>query len=141
MTKEIILEKPYSDKWRKGYIVTNPEGRQNLILFNSRKDRSTTQYARYLLAVKLGRLLSPKETVDHIDGDITNNDLDNLQILSRAENIRKSCKKPDVELICPNCTSVFYRTRTQLRGRTHRIETNSIYCSRKCSYQSMKKRP
>lgn len=86
----IELEKPYSDRWRHGYVVTNPENRKTLILFNSDEDRSSTQYARYLKAVSIGRFLSDDETVDHIDEDKTNDDIDNLGILTRAENIEKS---------------------------------------------------
>ena len=73
MSTRIELEYPYNERWRKGYIVTNPEGRKTLILFNNKDDRSSTQYARYLLAVKLGRFLAPEETVDHIDGNKNNN--------------------------------------------------------------------
>lgn len=138
MSNTISLQKPYSDKWRKGYIVINPEGRKNLILYNNKNDRTTTQYARYVLATKLGRFLTKEETVDHIDDDFTNDDESNLQILTRAQNIYKACKQPDVKLTCPTCGSVFYRSRTQLRGRLHKIETNSINCSRKCGYASKK---
>ena len=84
---EIKLEYPYSEIWKKGYIVVNPEGRRTLILFNSSDDRTSTQYARYLLAVKLGRFLNDDEQVDHKDNDKTNDALGNLQILSKQENI------------------------------------------------------
>ena len=90
---EIKLEYPYSEIWKKGYIVVNPEGRRTLILFNSSDDRTSTQYARYLLAVKLGRFLNDDEQVDHKDNDKTNDALGNLQILSKQENIAKSNKR------------------------------------------------
>ena len=129
---KIELKPPYSDKWKSGYLVTNKENRKTVILVNSGSDRSSTQYARYLLAVSMGRFLTAEETVDHIDGDKTNDNIDNLQILTRAENISKACKQPDVELTCPVCGNVFYRTLTQLRGRKHRAEENMIACSRVC---------
>ena len=72
---EIKLEYPYSEIWKKGYIVVNPEGRRTLILFNSSDDRTSTQYARYLLAVKLGRFLNDDEQVDHKDNDKTNDNI------------------------------------------------------------------
>lgn len=93
MSSEIKLEHPYSERWRKGYLVVNPEGRKTLILYNSSKDRSSTQYARYLLAVKLGRYLHEDETVDHIDDDIENDDISNLEALSQADNTRKAIYK------------------------------------------------
>jgi hypothetical protein len=99
---------------------------------NNKNDRSSTQYARYLLGVSLGRFLTEEETVDHIDNNKTNDSLDNLQILSKAENIIKAGKQPDVELICPVCSTIFYKTLTQLRGRKDRIKNNMIACSRSC---------
>ena len=41
------------------------------------------------MCVKLGRYLQPGEEVDHIDNDKTNDSIDNLQILTGEENIRK----------------------------------------------------
>lgn len=51
--------------------------------------RKSIQYARLLLECKIGRRLVGNETVDHIDGDVTNNDVDNLQILTRSQNASK----------------------------------------------------
>lgn len=84
------LEYPYSTKWKKGYIVTNPEGRKTVILYNSQKDRTSTSYARYIMSVHLGRFLTPSEHVDHIDEDKTNDDIDNLQLLTQTENSKKN---------------------------------------------------
>lgn len=56
--------------------------------------KKSVQYARLLLELKLGRVLSFNETVDHIDFDSTNNDETNLQLLSRKEN---SSKGPTME--------------------------------------------
>lgn len=89
MKTEIRLEEPYSKDWKKGYLVTNRENRKTVILYNSKTDRSTTQYARYLMAVKIGRYLTKDETVDHIDEDKTNDTIDNLQIISLKDNITK----------------------------------------------------
>lgn len=131
---KIVLEYPYSEKWKYGYIVINSEKRKTLILFNNHNDRSSTQYARYLLAVKLKRFLTEEETVDHIDGDKTNDSLENLQILSKADNIRKTCRKPDVKLICPICRQTFYRQSSKISGKElrERAKNNLICCSRKC---------
>lgn len=43
---------------------------------------------RAVMEQALGRPLSPGELVHHIDGNKTNNDLDNLQILTQAEHNR-----------------------------------------------------
>ena len=87
---KIVLEEPYSKDFTSGSLVINPEGRRNVILYDDvTKNRTTTSYARYLLAVDIGRYLTEDEQADHIDEDKTNDSLDNLQILSRKDNIRK----------------------------------------------------
>lgn len=131
---KIKLEYPYNTRWKYGYLATNKEGRPTLTLYNNSKDRSATQYARYLLSVKLGRFLTKNETVDHIDGDKTNNALSNLQILSSADNTRKSHKKEDYVLICPVCKKAFVRKRTQVSGKQKKIKIKNgeLCCSRHC---------
>jgi hypothetical protein len=102
------------------------------MLYNSHDDRSSTQYARYLVAVKLGRYLSEKEHVDHIDNDKTNDEVSNLQILTLAENNKKEGQrkgKEMVRLICPNCKNEFNRLKKNFgENRIH-------YCSKKCCYK------
>lgn len=132
MSTEIKLEYPYNTIWSKGYLNINQEGRKTLYLYNSHKDRTTTQYARYLISVHLKRFLNSKEQVDHIDENKANNDISNLQVLSVSENLRKANKKPDINLICPVCKIEFSRSLTQLRGRQNKIVGNTITCSRKC---------
>ena len=85
----IELEKPYSDDWKHGFLIEE-NGRKKIVLYNSDSDRSTTAYARYLYAVSIGRYLEKEEYIDHIDNDRTNDSLDNLQILSNADNVRKA---------------------------------------------------
>ena len=63
-----------------------PDGRKHVIITNDDGSKTTRSYPRYLLEEKLGRALLPEETVDHIDGDHTNDSLDNLRVLTRAEN-------------------------------------------------------
>lgn len=132
MSTKIELNYPYNERWKSGYLVTNKENRKTVILVNNKNDRSSTQYARYLMAVELGRFLTEHETVDHIDNDKTNDSLDNLQILSRSENNIKQFKKPDAILTCPVCKNTFTRTQSQLRGKKERAALNLIACSRSC---------
>lgn len=139
---KIQLEFPYSQDWSWGYIQTNRENRKHVYLYkvptaNSQAKRSTTQYARYLVAVKLGRYLSADETVDHIDEDKTNDDIHNLQLLSRRENSIKNLtatgtSKIMVECYCAGCNKLF----SVRRGLSilDNAKINSLpYCSRNCS--------
>ena len=120
MTTSIPLQLPYSERWMKGYLNVNPEGRKTLVLYNSPSDRSSTQYARYLLAVSLGRYLTETEEVDHIDDDKTNDDISNLQVLCKKANIEKS--RPTVYLTghCPICGVEITKKLSELRPRARK---------------------
>ena len=138
---KIKLEYPYNQKWESGYIVINSDNRRTLILYNNHDNRSSTQYARYLLSVKLKRFLTEDETVDHIDGDKTNDNIDNLQILTRAENNRKFFKKEDYKCKCPVCGKEFIVPRSNVRGdkAKERILSGLRCCSRQCVHKSLTK--
>lgn len=69
---------------------TQTSGRKLVQLVFPDGKKLSTSYARFLMSEKLGRPLSKDETVDHIDGDCTNDDPANLQIMSLGDNIRKS---------------------------------------------------
>lgn len=133
---KIDLEYPYNIDWKKGYLVVNPEGRQTVILFNSSSDRSSTSYARYLMAVKEKRYLTEHEEVDHKDTDHTNDNIENLQILSVNEHKEKTFNefsgKTYIDFICEQCGNSFSREIRQVKITTK-------YCSRACVYNSQRK--
>lgn len=123
---KISLLPPYSNDWRFGYIVINPESRKTVILFNNSKDRSSVSYARYLMSTSLGRYLTNEEQVDHIDDDKTNDVISNLQILTAKENMAKCIRGETlVDFKCPVCSKGFQLTARQ----SHRINP---CCSRHC---------
>ena len=110
---------------------TRKDGRQHVVLYKDGK-RKTVSYPKYLLEQKLGRSLLPHETCDHIDGDYTNNCLDNLQLLSRADNIRKHAALQPAELItltCPVCLKSFTKLMRDVRWNKKRTKSGP-YCSR-----------
>lgn len=86
----IELHELYASKWKAGYLQTSKSGRRYLVLYNSNTDRTITSYARYLLSVKIGRFLEDGEEADHIDEDRTNDDPNNLQVVSCTDNKRKN---------------------------------------------------
>ena len=136
---KIELEYPYNEHWKFGYIVTNPENRKNVILYNSPSDRTTTALARYMLSVELGRYLEPHEQVDHIDEDKTNDTISNLQILTVKENNIKHSNFVGgakwVDIQCPICGKIFStekRNTFLLKCYYGQIQT----CSRRCGGQS-----
>ena len=65
---------------------TRPDGRQHVILIFEDGQRRTVSYPKYLMEQKLGRELDPDlETINHKNGDFTDNRWENLEILSRVD--------------------------------------------------------
>ena len=113
---------------------TRKDGRQHIILYKDGK-RQTVSYAKYLLEQKLGRSLLPYETCDHIDGDYTNNCLSNLQVLTRADNVRKYAVLQPAELgtfTCPLCNCSF-TTRMNKARHNRKQGKRGPYCSKSCA--------
>lgn len=75
---------------------TRPDGRKHIILNNTdkpKKDKDklrTLSYPKALLETKLGRKLVDDETTDHTDTNKNNDEVSNLDVLSRSENARKA---------------------------------------------------
>ena len=92
---------------------------------------------RVMMENKIGRLLTSREAVHHIDGDRTNDTIDNLQLLSRSEHARLHSRTVRyIDCVCPICGKRFslrpniYRTRVKLK------KDRRPCCSRKCGYVS-----
>ena len=101
------------------------------------KNRTTISYARYLMSVKEGRILEDYEEVDHIDNDKSNDNIDNLQILSLDENKLKYATSSHigvtmVKLKCPNCGRIFSKE----KRNTHLDKKGKCTsCCRSCAGQ------
>ena len=113
------------------------DGRKHICIVYSSGLRKTKSYPRWLLEQHLGRELLPDETVDHIDNDFTNDSLDNLQILSRADNTRKgrqnnSRKMQYVEFECPICKQQAVKSLRDVKGNIKKGKAGP-FCSRKCA--------
>jgi hypothetical protein len=101
------------------------------ICYNNKNNRSSVSYARYQLAVKIQRYLTNNEFADHIDNDKTNDDINNLQILTRKENNLKSSKGVTwIDMICPKCNKNFKKELRQYRHNHH-------CCSRSCGSKKL----
>lgn len=130
----IELNRPYSDDWRLGYLRTSPDGRKRVDLFNTNSDRTTVSYSRYLMACKEGRYLSDNEEVDHKDTDCTNDDIDNLQILSIEEHRLKTSNENTgrsfITLSCSYCGTVFDKELRIIKSKPNQL---NHFCSRSCN--------
>lgn len=124
---------------------TRTDGRKHICLNNSKLNRTdknktkTLSYPKALIEVKEGRLLLENETADHIDEDFTNDDINNLQILTRPANIIKSFEanperyKEINKYICPECNSEFLASVRQVKGNNVLQGKAGPFCGRVCA--------
>ena len=81
----------------------------------------------------LGRKLNADETVDHIDGNIYNNDISNFQILSRRDNALKSVKYAEyLQLTCKHCGKQFQRRTCIHKRNVTKRKVDGPFCSKHC---------
>lgn len=110
-----------------------PDGRKHIVIIHADKTRQTKSYPRYLLEQHIGRELTDDETCDHKDDDFTNDDIDNLQILSRADNINKAKQsRAFFEFNCPMCGNLAFKPLNQVK-HNHQLGKRGPYCSRSCA--------
>ena len=131
MRTKINLDAPYSSDFKQGYINTNKEPRRVVLLVRKDGSKTSTSYARYLMSCYLKRYLKKDEHVDHIDNNKLNDTIDNLQILSPADNNKKNRhKRTYMTLVCPVCNNSFTKESRQVN---HKIKNgNNPTCSRRC---------
>lgn len=80
-------------------------------------------YHRHLVSMREGRWLNADEHVHHIDDNSLNNELSNLQILSRSEHTRVHRAAEYLIQKCLFCSSDIHTT----------IKENKLYCSSACA--------
>ncbi len=109
-------------------------GRAYLNVIYNDGSHGSILYSRYLAEQHLGRVLETWEHVDHIDQDHTNDNLDNLQVLTASEHAAKTarCVKPVtmIERVCPRCDTTFTRPERYFRSKK---DSRRAFCSKSCS--------
>lgn len=135
---KIELQEPFKSNWLYGYLRTNNENRRMVDLYLNDKVRTTVPYARYLMCVKIGFVLSNEFEVDHIDNDKTNDDINNLQILTKQQNKEKErLRYLNEEQLsfgyhCAHCWLPFILTEREKKTRLAN-QQQLAFCSRSCS--------
>lgn len=122
----------YKDEFDKAYLHTNKDNRKRVSLISKTgKSNKWISYAKYLWEENYGKVPEGYE-VDHINNDKTDDRLENLQLLTREENMRKNIMQRHrtlVKLICPICGKEFDFEKSNLS--TH----PNPCCSRQCGYK------
>lgn len=135
---KIELEEPFKSLWKRAYLRLNNQGRQVVDLVNDNSDRTTTSYARYLMGVKLGYIVPEHLDVDHIDDDKTNDSVNNLQLITRQQNITKASlvlkeERTSYRYNCAYCETEFLLTEDRVNYRSKTSTTGLAFCSRSCN--------
>ena len=122
-----------------GFKVYGPyfrkDGRQHVILMRRTEkgfERKTVSYPKYLVEVYLNRILEPEETVDHIDGNFSNNSLSNLRVVPRKEHAKSHTEcRVQVTKKCIICGTTYTTTNNK------RVTCGSKVCIGKCTRNTM----
>ena len=113
--------------YRRLYIVTNKELRKVAILYKEDNTTLTMSYAKYLYTSYYKEPVEKGYHIDHINGDKTDDRIENLQKISGHYNIVKDHSHRELLLCtCPVCGEEFLFPKRNLS--TH----SNPCCSRKC---------
>lgn len=110
------------------------DNRQIIIVVEDDGTRRTISYPKWLMELQLGRKLDPNlETVDHIDSNFENNDLNNLRIMPRNEHSTEDTRRVKlVKFTCPWCKNEFERSPRLVRDKARKQKAGP-FCSRNCA--------
>lgn len=113
---------------------TRKDNRQHIVLIHHNCEgkidsRKTVSYPKYIVERYINRYLNPDETIDHIDGNFSNNDISNLRIVSREEHCRShTLSRKEVVKNCVIC-GITFKTLDN-----NRITCGSKKCIGKCAH-------
>jgi len=89
--------------------------------------------ARHLMELHLGRTLGLNETVDHINGDPLDDRIDNLQVMTLQDNIRKSAKPAEIySFYCSMCGQQAVKPMCQVKHNWKQGKAGP-FCGKKCA--------
>lgn len=135
----VELEEPFRSNWKNGYLRVESDGRRYLSLYNTQGDQTSISYARYLMCVRLGYILSSDYEVDHRNDDKTDDRIENLQVLTKEENlIKQQWRYAEYEqvwfgYICACCDYPFMITEAERNKRLAQTRSGLAFCSKACS--------
>jgi endogenous inhibitor of DNA gyrase (YacG/DUF329 family) len=111
------------------------DGRQHLVTITPSGKKSVVSYPKYIMEKYLGHYLNTWQTVHHKDGDFTNNNIENLEIINNADHVRYHCDKlkKSLELTCVLCGTQFRRYHISWEKHNRKQGKFGPFCSKHCA--------
>lgn len=135
---------PY-EKYHSAGPFRNKEGRLRINLIRSSENFFGMLYSTYIYEVYNERKTKTGFSIDHIDGDKTNDVLENLQEITSKENrvkgtsniIKSNCKnKKRIFLWCPVCHKRFKILRWKVNLKKLKQGKKFYFCCRECAWKA-----
>lgn len=125
----------YSDNFKVFGPYKNKKSKRSIVVVIDRNGvRRTVTLPKWIMEQHLGHPLDPDEhTVDHLDFDFNNNDINNLRVVPRAEHSADDTRRVKLlKLKCAWCDCDFERSPRLLRDKAKKQKAGP-FCSRQCA--------
>ena len=111
----------------RAYLATDKQPRRVCTLRRSDGTMTSMSYAKYLYTSHYQCDINSKDTVDHINGDKTDDRIENLQVISKRYNVQKDHKRKEMIVRkCPVCGVEFLFNKSDIKFKPNPC------CSRRC---------
>lgn len=133
--KDYNMETPYKNCIIYGLYTSKKDGRKRIVAKYENGIKKTISYPKYLMELHINKYLDEDDTVDHIDGNIKNNDISNLRILKRKEHCKQDVLRiKDIVVKCSYCRKEFTIKGNKIRYRNRHVSSkNLLFCSKECT--------
>ncbi len=134
---ELVDTGDFDDMRVLGPYQDRKDKRLRVVLIHDNGRTQTLSYPRFVMESYLGVTLDPNEDVHHIDGNVENNDISNLEVVWHKDHCKEhSLKYKEPILVnCFYCGSEFELStaRQSQRNRDIKRGKQGPFCSRRCS--------
>jgi hypothetical protein len=128
----MIATEPYLG-WKVYGPYKRKDGRSHICL-TLNGSRKTVSYPRFLVETHLGRKLLDSEEVNHLNGNVGDDRLDNFEIIDGTIHRKlHNTKYFDKLAICKQCNINFTLTADIQRSRIQNATESGPFCSRECA--------
>lgn len=124
----------YGDNFKVwGPYTRKTDGRQIVIVIDNNGVKRTISYPKWLVELQIGKRLPIDSTIDHWDGNILNNSMDNLRIVPRDQHSSDDTRRvKKVKFDCAWCNKEFERSPRLIRDKSKKNKAGP-FCSRPCA--------